>query len=92
MRRNRHSEADDVFLVNERGEVTESTICNVAVQKGGVWYTPPIESGCLPGILRRVLIEEGLLEERPLTVEEVASATDVAVINSVRGWRRAVLV
>jgi para-aminobenzoate synthetase/4-amino-4-deoxychorismate lyase len=92
MRRNRHSEADDVFLVNERGEVTESTICNVAVQKDGVWYTPPIESGCLPGILRRVLIEEGLLEERPLTVEEVASATDVAVINSVRGWRRAVLV
>ena len=92
MRRNRHDEADDVLMVNERGEVTESTIGNLAVQIEGAWYTPPIESGCLPGVLRRVLVEEGLLAERPLTSEEVTSASDIAVFNSVRGWRRAVLV
>ena len=92
MRRNRHDEADDVLMVNERGEVTESTIGNLAVQIEGAWYTPPIESGCLPGVLRRVLVEEGLLAERPLTSEEVTSASDIAVFNSVRGWRRAVVV
>ena len=91
-RRNRHSEADDVILVNERGDVTESTICNVAVQQDGVWYTPPLESGCLPGVLRRVLLAEGLLQEQPLTIDAVRNATDVGLINSVRGWRRAVLV
>ncbi|MHB1713031.1 MAG: aminodeoxychorismate synthase component I, partial [Acidimicrobiales bacterium] len=41
-RASRHPEADDVVLVNERNELTETTIANLAVQLGRKWWTPPI--------------------------------------------------
>ena len=87
----RHPDADDVLLINDRGEVTESTIANVAVKLGGRWWTPPLVSGLLPGVGREVALEEGAVTERSITVEEVRSAEDLALISAVRGWRRAEL-
>lgn len=50
---------DEVVLLNERGEVAECTAANVfAVRKGAV-QTPPLDSGCLAGITREVLLEIG---------------------------------
>ena len=85
-------DVDDVILVNERGEVTESTIANVAVRIDGVWVTPPLDSGCLPGVYRAWLLEEGAVVERVVAVGDVPQAEGLALISSVRGWRRAVLV
>ena len=48
----RHPEADDVVLVNEAGEVTETTIANIVARLEGTWCTPPLDSGCLPGVYR----------------------------------------
>ena len=61
--RRRHPDADDVVLINDRGEVTESTIANLAARIEGRWVTPPIEAGLLPGIGRAVALEEGSLTE-----------------------------
>jgi para-aminobenzoate synthetase / 4-amino-4-deoxychorismate lyase len=90
--RRRHPDTDDVVLVNDRGEVTESMIANVAVQMGGRWVTPPIESGLLPGIGRAAALQEGTLTEAPVTVEDLRSADEVALISDTRGLRRAVVV
>jgi para-aminobenzoate synthetase/4-amino-4-deoxychorismate lyase len=90
--RARHPAADDVLLVNDRGEVTEATIANVAARIGGRWYTPPLDAGCLPGTRRAELLATGGLSERALTVEDVRSAEGLALLNSTRGWRDAVLV
>ena len=88
----RHPDVDDVLLVNERGEITESTIANVAVKLEGEWVTPPVESGCLPGIYRRVLLEEGRLIEHPVHVDELGRCKGIALLNSVRLWRDAEIV
>lgn len=88
----RHPHADDVLLVNERGEITESTIANLAVKIRGQWCTPPVETGCLPGIYRRVLLDEGRLVERPTRVEDLGSCEGIALLNSVQLWRDAFLV
>jgi para-aminobenzoate synthetase/4-amino-4-deoxychorismate lyase len=90
--RHRYPDVDDVLLVNDRGEVTESTIANVAARIEGHWHTPPLDAGLLPGIGRAVALEEGRLEEGRLTIDEVRSAEEVAMISDSRGWRRAVLV
>ncbi len=90
--RRRHPDADDVVLVNDRGEVTESTIANVAVRTDGRWVTPPIGSGLLPGIGRAVALEEGALVEAPVTIEDLRSSEELALISDTRGWRRADLV
>ena len=87
----RHPDADDVVLVNELGEAVETTIANLAVRRDGVWVTPPIASGCLPGTYREDLLDRGVLVEQPLPVADLPAADEVAVINSVRGWRAAKL-
>jgi para-aminobenzoate synthetase/4-amino-4-deoxychorismate lyase len=91
-RRERRPDVDDVVLVNDRGEVTESTIANLAVRLDGTWVTPPIDAGLLPGTYRTVLLREGGLIERPVTVDELRGAGELALLSSVRGWRPAVLV
>jgi para-aminobenzoate synthetase / 4-amino-4-deoxychorismate lyase len=91
-RRERRPDVGDVVLVNDRGEVTESTIANLAVRLEGVWVTPPIDAGLLPGTYRTVLLREGRLIERPVTVDELRRAGELALVSSVRGWRPAVLV
>jgi para-aminobenzoate synthetase / 4-amino-4-deoxychorismate lyase len=91
LRAARHPGADDVILVNERDEVTETTIANLAVRIDGRWYTPPVESGCLPGVERGRLVDAGRLQERAITVAELWRAEAVAVVNSLRGWRPATL-
>ena len=88
----RHPDVDDVLLVNERGEITESTIANVAVKLAGNWVTPPVESGCLPGIYRRVLLDEGRLTERSVRIDDLQRCDGIALLNSVRLWRDAVIV
>ncbi|HEU4832008.1 MAG TPA: aminodeoxychorismate synthase component I, partial [Actinomycetota bacterium] len=91
-RRERRPDVDDVVLVNDRGGVTESTIANLAVHLGGFWVTPPIDAGLLPGTYRTVLLREGRLIERPVTVVELRGAGELALVSSVRGWRPAVIV
>lgn len=84
-RRVRHPDADDVILVNERAEITESTIANVLVLLDGSWVTPPIESGCLAGVGRQQLINHGEVSERVISFEDLATADEVQLVNSVRG-------
>ena len=90
--RGRHPDADDVLLVNDRGEVTESTIANVAARIDGRWITPPVEAGLLPGVGRAVALEERRVVEARLSIEEVRSAEELSLISDTRGWRRAELV
>ena len=91
-RRKRHPDVDDVILINERGECTEVTTANLAARIGSVWLTPPISAGCLPGIERAGLLERGELREATLRPEDLVAAEELAVVNSLRGWRTAVLV
>jgi para-aminobenzoate synthetase/4-amino-4-deoxychorismate lyase len=91
-RRARRPDVDDVVLVNRSGEVTETTIANLAVHLEGRWVTPPRGSGLLAGTYREVLLREGRLTERRVRIEELLRATEVALVSSGRGWREAVIV
>ena len=88
----RFPDADDVVLVNDRGEVTETTRANIAVLVDGRWVTPPLDAGLLPGCERAALLADGTLTETTVTIADLEAAPDVAFVNSVRGWRRAVVV
>jgi para-aminobenzoate synthetase/4-amino-4-deoxychorismate lyase len=90
--RERRPDVDDAILTNTRGELTESTIANVAALVDGTWCTPPLDAGLLAGIGRQIAIEEGRLVERPVSIEEALVATELALVSDNRGWRRAVLV
>lgn len=82
---------DDVILWNERRELTETTIANLALELGGALFTPPVECGLLPGTYRAWLLAYGLLRERVLHVEDLSRATRIWVLNSVRGAQKGIL-
>lgn len=88
----RHPGADDVVLVNERGEVTETTRANLLVLLDGRWCTPALDCGLLPGVERERLLAAGGIEERAITVTELLAAGAVETVSSLRGRRPAQVV
>jgi len=80
---------DEVILLNERGEVSECTSANVfVVQDANVW-TPPLTSGCLPGITRAVLLEEVRVPgiqagEKVLFPADLEAADEVFIASTTR--------
>ncbi len=84
--RNSRPKFDDVLLVNERGEVTESTIANVVIELDGRRVTPPVSCGLLAGTFREELLRKGDISEQIVTPEMVLNAERVWLINSVRRW------
>lgn len=83
--RRQMGDADDVLLVNERGEITETSIANIAIQLDGVWVTPPISSGLLAGTLRATWLRQGKLQEQVVHVHDLPRVTGYLALNSVRG-------
>jgi para-aminobenzoate synthetase/4-amino-4-deoxychorismate lyase len=84
--RRSHTDVDDVLLWNRRGEVTESTIANVVAEIDGLRYTPPLRCGLLAGTFRAEQLEAGTIYEHVLMKDDIASASRLWLINSVRGW------
>jgi para-aminobenzoate synthetase / 4-amino-4-deoxychorismate lyase len=78
----------DVIFVNERNEVTEGANNNVVIRKDGMFFTPPIASGLLPGTLRAHLLETGDIAEKVLFPADLEQADEIYLINSVRKWRQ----
>lgn len=78
-------EADEVLLLNERGELCEGTITNLFVEgPDGQLLTPPLSSGLLPGILRAELIREGKAKSEILKPDDL-SGRKIFVGNALRG-------
>jgi branched-chain amino acid aminotransferase len=80
---------DEVVLLNERDEVAECTSANIFAANGGEVFTPPLASGCLPGITRELLLNEihvpGVrVTERVLTPADLESADEVFITSTTR--------
>lgn len=87
--RAREQGLDEVVLLNERGEVSECTSANLFAVHGDRVLTPPLSSGCLPGVTRAVLLEElqvaGLtVQERVLLPADLESADEVFLASTTR--------
>jgi len=63
----------DLVFLNERGEVAEGARSNVFVERNGLLLTPPLASGCLPGVLRGELLAGGQAIEAILRPEDLQS-------------------
>jgi branched-chain amino acid aminotransferase len=79
----------EALLLNERGEVAECSSANIFAAWGNQVWTPPLSSGCLPGITREVLLNEirvpGIeIGEKPLTRAEIETADEVFVTSTTR--------
>jgi len=83
--------AFDKLFFNERGELTEGGRSNVFIRTNGVWITPPLSTGILPGVMRAVMIDAWGAQERIVTRDMLLAADEIVVCNSLRGAMRASL-
>jgi para-aminobenzoate synthetase/4-amino-4-deoxychorismate lyase len=93
--RSRYPDSGDdseALMVNLDGEVTETNRSNVMAHLDGMWVTPPLSSGLLPGIARDLALSQRGVVERVLTIDDLRRSDELAVTNAVRGWRKATLI
>ncbi|WP_420003485.1 aminotransferase class IV family protein [Arenibacterium sp. LLYu02] len=77
---------DELVFLNERNELCEGTITNIILTRAdGRRVTPPLTSGCLPGVYRQSLLDAGAAEEAILTLADLQAAKAIHLTNSLRG-------
>jgi branched-subunit amino acid aminotransferase/4-amino-4-deoxychorismate lyase len=83
--------AFDMLFLNERGELTEGGRSNLFLRLKDRWWTPPLSSGVLPGIMRELLLADRSFDagERVLSFSDLLDAEDILLCNSLRGVMQA---
>lgn len=81
---------DECLLLNERKEVVEAISSNIFIVKGDDLITPPLESGCLKGIMRKKIIEfapqlKFNVKEESFSPFALQKADEVWLSNSIKG-------
>jgi branched-subunit amino acid aminotransferase/4-amino-4-deoxychorismate lyase len=75
----------DALRLNSRGRVAEGAISNLFFVRDGVWHTPNLSSGLLPGVMREALLQVLEVEQGEYLPEEVFSAEALFVSNATIG-------
>jgi len=82
-----HADVFDVLYCNTRDEVCEGSRTNVYIcDANGLWLTPALACGLLPGVQRQALLDQGLVQESVITRAQLLQAPRVRVSNALRGW------
>lgn len=81
---------DETLFLNTTGHLCEAATANLFLVKNGALHTPSIQSGCLPGITRAVVIElaarHGIVcDERVTGLDDLHSADEIFLTSSTRG-------
>lgn len=87
------TDADEVLLTNERGEVCEGTITSLFADFGdGTLVTPRLDCGLLAGVLRSELIDRGRAVEGVIPASALSCALSLYAGNALRGLIRATFI
>ena len=78
---------DEAILLNTRGEITEAATSNLFLVKNETIVTPSLDSGILPGITRKVILNIARklsirVSERKVSPRELISCDEIFLTNS----------
>ncbi|WP_313114638.1 aminotransferase class IV [Aequorivita sediminis] len=82
---------DNCFLLNEKNNVVEALNGNLFIVLGKIIITPPIQEGCLNGIMRKQIIAivksytEYLIKETSISVVDLHNADEIFITNVIQG-------
>jgi branched-chain amino acid aminotransferase len=81
-------DADEAIFGNTRGELCEGTGSNIFLVVGDKLLTPPLSSGCLPGITRALAIEWCGAREIAMPLSVLTEADEILLASSTRDLQR----
>ncbi|ATU74028.1 Putative branched-chain-amino-acid aminotransferase [Gluconacetobacter sp. SXCC-1] len=74
--------ADDALLLNHAGHVAETSASTLVACMGGQLVTPPVSDGALPGTVRGVLVDAGMVRVGRIEAAGLHEAQALFVLNS----------
>ena len=75
----RSAGAEEALLLGTAGELCCGATANLLLLIDGTWLTPPLASGCLPGVMRGRALELGLVHEATLDPGLLLQSVDGSV-------------
>ena len=81
---------DEVFLLNQEGNLCEGLISNIFIYYEKTLYTPALKEGCVEGVMRKVVMEMAEHEGVPVVEEQISpeimkEADEIFCTNAVQG-------
>ncbi|MEO6901910.1 MAG: aminotransferase class IV [Bacteroidia bacterium] len=83
---------DECLILNDNHSIIEAISSNFFAVKNGVLYTPPVNDGCVNGIMRKIIIE--IARSNRIAVHEISvmqsvllGADELFLTNAVNGIR-----
>lgn len=88
------ADADDALLLNSEGQIASASAGNLFWEEEETVCTPPLESGCLPGVTREFLLKmcpklDLTVSEKNVTPAELPTKSGISISNSIHGLRTA---
>lgn len=86
------NELNDCILLNSYDKISDTTIANIFIIKNKKIYTPPLNQGCIAGVMRKWLIGKiklhgNAVREKPLSIDDLKQADEVFLTNSIHPIR-----
>jgi len=79
-----HDGSSEAIFANTAGDLCEGTGSNIFIVVDGSLVTPPLESGCLAGVTRELVIEWTDASERRLALDDLRRADEAFLTSSTR--------
>jgi len=89
----KENKLNDALILNQHDRICDSTIANVFWIKDNTIFTPPLNEGCVAGVMRKKILElpirnsDHLIQEAVLTQEILLQADEVFFTNAITGIR-----
>lgn len=85
------NDSDVVLYYNDNLDITEFDIGSIVIKEAGEFYTPPLSSGLLNGVMRQSLIDDKIITEKNIAMNDLQlkyekGQIDLFMINSAREW------
>ena len=84
----KENKLNDALIQNQYGRICDATIANIFWIKEKNVFTPPLDEGCVAGVMRkRILDMRQDIEEKSLTENDLINADEVFLTNAINEIR-----
>lgn len=86
----KEQQLNDSFVLNQYGNIADSSIANIFILKESGWITPSLSEGCVNGVMRRYLLsqmkETGYqVKEAIIRTADLEEAKEIFLSNAIYG-------
>lgn len=78
---------DDTLVLNSRDKIADASIFNLFLIYKGQLMTPALSEGCVDGVMRRYIMEQGGVEENSIGIHDLVEADEIFLTNAIQGIR-----